>query len=139
MLRFSSLILLILLGTNMLCAQKAPDSLAVTKLYGTSWILQEHYKSNKRNKLHKTDSVSTERITFYNNEIHWDIAGTPYQVCAHRLRNQNEFWIDCKITDQIIYRVVKTDGAELTIDILIKPFGSTEFKRTARKVYSRAR
>ena len=116
-----------------------PDSLAVTKLYGTSWTLQEQFKSNKRDKLQKIDSIAPERITFYDNEIHWDIEQTPYQICAHRLRNQNEFWIDCKVADQIIYRIVKIDGDVLEIDVLARPYGSQKFKRTTRKIYRRAK
>ncbi len=116
-------------------AQRILDSLAVTKLYGTSWTLREQFKSNKRDKLHKIDSIAPERITFYDNEIHWDIEQTPYQICVHRLRNQNEFWIDCRVADQIIYRIVKIDGDVLEIDVLARPYGSQDFKRTARKIY----
>jgi hypothetical protein len=135
---YASTIILFLLALR-ISAQKAPDSLAVTKLYGTSWTLQTHYKVTKHNRLKKAEATAQEGITIYDNEIHWNIAGTPYQVCSHRLRNQNEFWIDCKVNDQMIYKVVEIKGDELTIDILVRPFGKTEYVRTGRKKYKRTK
>ena len=133
-----NVLLILLLVVPFAIQAQTPDSLAVTKLYSTSWMLEKQYKMSGR-RFRELDSINTERITFYNNEIHWDITGNPYQVCSHRLRNQNEFWIDCKVNDQMIYRVIQISGDQLIIDILIKLPGETEYKRTGRKHYRKAK
>lgn len=81
--------------------------------------------------------VTSERITIYNNEIHFDVDST-YQICAMRHRNKNEFWLDCKLADQLIYRVVDFNAEELEMDVLTKQRDGT-YKRTGKKYYKRAR
>lgn len=122
-------------------AKDKPDSLAVAKLYGTSWTLTERSVIRKGifHRPHRDKEPLKERITIYKDEIHVDITGGPYQVCPMRHRNGNEFWLDCRENDQLIYRVIEIKGDELVLDILTKPYGESKYIRTARKYYKRYR
>lgn len=122
-------------------AKDPPDSTAVAKLYGTSWTLSERYVIRKGifHRAHKDKEPPRERITIYKDEIHVDITGGPYQVCPMRHRNGNEFWLDCRENDQLIYRIIEIKGDELVMDILTKPYGESKYMRTARKYYKRYR
>lgn len=115
-----------------------PDSVAVAKLYSTSWTLTKRYTVKQGSqRLHKVDGPRKERLTIYSNEVHIDVDST-YQVCAMRHRNQNELWLDCKRADQLIYRVIEIKGDELTIDVLVKQRDG-KYVRTGRRCYQRAR
>lgn len=121
-------------------ADPLPDSLAVSKLYSTSWNLVTKYRPSgifhRLKKVRKEESQ--QRITIYSNEIHISVNNGPYQICASRHRFRNEFWLDGKQADQLIYRVIKIEGSSLVIDVLTKPKGKTEYTRTGRNYYVRA-
>jgi hypothetical protein len=130
--------LLFLALTANLFADTSPDSLAVARLYSTSWELTERYVI-RRGIFHKPQKIhekTKERMTIYNNEIHFEVDST-YQVCAMRHRNRNELWLDCKRTDQLIYRVAEIKGNELVIDVLTKQRDG-KYIRTGRRYYRRA-
>ncbi len=137
---FLSVLTLFVLLSNPVSAQKALDSNAVSKLYNTSWVLASKYKISPgifhRHK--RVETTGTERITFYQNEIHIEINRETYQICVHHLKNGNEFWLDCEEPNQLIYRIVSMEGNELIIDVLAKPFGETEYHRTTRKIFKRS-
>jgi hypothetical protein len=126
--------------TSSIAARTLPDSLEVSKLFGTSWNLVTKYKPSglfhRLKKVRKEESQ--QRITIYSNEIHISVSNGPYQICASRLRFQNEFWIDGKQADQLIYRVIRIEGSKLVIDVLTKPKGQTVYQRTSRNYYVRA-
>jgi hypothetical protein len=137
--RFAFVIFMLLSGV---CAVNAgtPDSTAVTRLFGTSWTITE--KKVPRgifHRLRKVKKLSDESITIYNNEIHTFKNDGTYQVCPMRHRNQNEFWLDCKENDQLIYRVIRFTEEELVIDVLAKAHGADEYVRASRKYYRRKR
>lgn len=137
--RRSLLIVLVFIACNLPARSKAPDSLAVSKLYSTSWTLTEKYAAKKGmfRKWRKLELGSGERVTIYSNEFHTSLADGTYQVCSMRHRNGNELWLDCKIADQYIYRVISIDGDKLVMDVLVRKTGDTEYKRTHRKHYQR--
>ena len=117
-----------------------PDSLAVAKLYSTSWKPAAQYKpSGLFHRLKKVPLPGVTRITIYQNEFHTATSTGVYQVCTSRHRNGNEFWLDCKQMDQLIYRVISIEGDLLIMDVLSKPFGKTEYIRTSRNHYARVR
>lgn len=133
------LIVVFILVSAKVFAGNPPDSLAVAKLYSTSWTLTERYvvRHGIFHKPQKIHEPTTERITIYNNEIHFDVDST-YQICSMRHRNKNEFWLDCKLADQLIYRVMEIDGDVLVIDVLTKQRDG-KYIRTGKKYYKRAR
>jgi len=90
-------------------------------------------------RLKKMENPAELNITIYQNEIHTELTGGTYQICASRHRNQNEFWLDCKSADQVIYRVIRIEGDELVIDVLRRPDGKSVYKRTSRNYYRRKR
>lgn len=132
-------LIIIFLFSVELSADTAPDSLAVSKLYSTSWSLVTKYRPSgifhRLKKVRKEESQ--QRITIYPNEIHISVNNGPYQICASRHRFQNEFWLDGKEKDQFIYRVVKIEGSSLVMDVLTKPNGKTGYVRTGRNYYVR--
>lgn len=133
------LFVLLLLTAAKSFAGTTPDSVTVSKLYSTSWVLTERYvvRSGIFHRPQKIHEPTSERITIYNNEIHFDVDST-YQICSMRHRNQNEFWLDCKVADQLIYRVVEIKGDELVIDVLTKQRDG-KYIRTGKKYYTRAK
>lgn len=135
----TALVILFTLIAGSLLAGTSPDSLTVSKLYSTSWTLTSRYvvRHGIFHRPQKIHEPTTERITIYNNEIHFDVDST-YQVCAMRHRNQNEFWLDCKQADQLIYRVVEFNSEELEIDVLTKQRDG-KYIRTGKRYYKRAR
>lgn len=132
-------ILFICLSTLPAWAVREPDSLAVSKLYSTSWVLTERYVIRKGifHRPQKIHEPTTERMTIYNNEIHFDVDST-YQVCRMRHRNKNEFWLDCLANDQLIYKVVEIAGDELTIDVFTKQRNG-KYIRTGKRYYKRSK
>lgn len=117
-----------------------PDSLAVSKLYSTSWTLTGKYRmSGIFNRKHKIEESAETMITIYPNEIHTTLTTGKYQICASRHRNGNEFWLDCAIADQFIYRVISIKDEELIIDVLTRPKGERKYVRTSRNYYNRKR
>jgi hypothetical protein len=118
-------------------ARQEPDSLAVSKLYGTSWTLTGKYRiSGVFHRKHKLET-SEMSITIYKDEIHTALSTGKYQICASRHRNKNEFWLDCALPDQFIYRVIKIEGDVLVMDVLSRPKGRTDYVRTSRNYYTR--
>jgi hypothetical protein len=136
-----TIILLLLVSFSVLAkAGSTPDSLAVSKLYSTSWTLSGKYRmSGIFNRKHKIESPDESMITIYPNEIHTTLTSGKYQICASRHRNGNEFWLDCALPDQFIYRVISIKADELTIDVLTRPKGERKYVRTSRNYYTRKR
>lgn len=91
------------------------------------------------NRLKKMRDQAEQRITIYANEFHTSVNKGPYQVCSSRHRNQNEFWLDCKTADQVIYRVISIKGDELVLDMLTRPQGKNGYRRTSRNYYTRSK
>lgn len=124
----------------MAVAGNPPDSLAVSKLYSTSWTLTAKYKmTGIFHRKHKIENPDETMITIYPNEIHTTLASGKYQICASRHRNKNEFWLDCALPDQFIYRVISIKDDELIMDILTRPKGERKYARLSRNCYSRKR
>lgn len=138
----NTLLLFFLLFTGIMHAkQDPPDSLAVSKLYSTSWKPTARYKpSGLFRRLKKVpEPSSVVRITIYADEFHTFTSTGVNQICSSRHRNKNEFWLDCKEPDQFIYRVVSINGDQLIMDQLAKPPGKTTYVRMSRNYYTRIR
>jgi hypothetical protein len=138
----NTLLLFFLLLTGVIDAkQDPPDSLAVSKLYSTSWKPTVRYKpSGLFRRLKKVSQPSSVvRITIYSDEFHTFTSTGVTQICSSRHRNQNEFWLDCKEPDQFIYRVISIDGDVLIMDQLARPTGKTTYVRVSRNHYTRTR
>lgn len=137
--RIFLIVISIIVSTGEVCGT-TPDSLTVSKLYSTSWILEERYVIRRHGFFHPPQKIhepTTERMTIYNNEIHFDVDST-YQVCSMRHRNGNEFWLDCLQNDQLIYKIKEIEGDTLVIDVLTKQRDGT-YLRTGRRYYKRAK
>jgi hypothetical protein len=132
--------LLILLFSTKAFGRTSPDSLAVSKLYSTSWKLTGKYRmSGIFHRKHKIADPADTMITIYTNEVHTSLATGKYQICASRHRNGNELWLDCAVPDQFIYRVMSIKGDELIIDVLTRPNGKSNYARSSRNYYKRVR
>ncbi len=88
---------------------------------------------------HKIENPEEAMITIYPNEIHTTLTSGKYQICASRHRNKNEFWLDCALPDQFIYRVINIEDEELIIDVLTRPKGERTYVRASRNYYTRKR
>jgi hypothetical protein len=132
-----TIILLVLVSCSVAAAaQTTPDSLAVSRLYSSSWTLTEKYTPRGMfHRLKKAENFSEVHLTIYKDEIHTDIPGGTYQICSSRHRNQNEFWLDCKQADQFIYRVISMDDDVLVIDVLVREKGKSSYRRASRNYY----
>lgn len=124
--------------STLLWSAEQPDSLAVAKLYNTSWKLTEKYRiSGIFHRKHRLENPSEVYLTIYRDEIHTSLASGKYQICASRHRNRNEFWLDCREMDQQIYRVIRIDGDVLVMDVLRRLAGEQEYRRATRNYYVR--
>lgn len=132
-----TILLLLLLSCSVLAkAGTTPDSLAVSKLYGSSWVLTGKYRLvGIFHRKQKIENPAEMMITIYKDEIHTSLTTGKYQVCASRHRNKNEFWLDCAQPDQYIYRVISISANELVIDVMSRPKGSTDYVRASRNYY----
>ena len=134
------LVLIVLsVATGSAARNPKPDSLALTRLFGTTWELKTRMRpSGVFHRLKKVSSPPEQRISIYRDQFRIATGNDPIRICFPRIQNGNEFWMDCRVADQFIYRVITIKPNELVIDVLTGTGETGSFRRTSRNCYTKS-